>query len=190
MLISLDAFIPIPDVRERHSIAIQAPASAVWAIAETFDFQSVSVVRAIIRLRQLLLRSSRVQRTPQPFLQEAVAMGWGVLARVPGRLFMAGAQCQPWLADVTFTPVSAAEFAAWQEPNRVKVAWTLEVQLLGPTSARLITETRAVATDLAARRRFRRYWWWARFGIVAIRWLMLPAIRRRAEAAWRAESTA
>ena len=39
-----------------------------------------------------------------------------------------------------------------------------------------------VATDPDARQRFLRYWRWARFGIVLIRWLMLPAIRRQAEA--------
>jgi hypothetical protein len=66
-----------------------------------------------------------------------------------------------------------------------QIAWTIEVESLGPTSARLATETRAVATDEESRRRFRLYWRWARFGIVAIRWFMLPAIRRQAERDWR-----
>lgn len=108
-------------------------------------------------------------------------MGWGKLASEPGRLFVAGAVCQPWLADVVFTPLPADQFAGYHEPNHVKIAWTLEVEPLTPTSARLVTETRAVATDTQAERRFRRYWRWARFGIVAIRWFMLPAIRRQAE---------
>ena len=112
-------------------------------------------------------------------------MGWGLLAREPGRLFVAGARCQPWLADVKFTPIPPAEFAAFREPNQVKIAWTLEVESRGADSTRLSTETRAVATDAEAGRRFRRYWRWARFGIVAIRWLMLPAIRRQAESAGR-----
>jgi hypothetical protein len=184
----LDAVIPEPDVRERHSTVIEAPAAIVWATAETFDFQSVALIHGIVRLRQLLLRSSHVDRKPQPFLQEAQAMGWGVLARTPGSLLVAGAHCQPWLADVTFTPIPAAEFLAYREPDRVKIAWTLEVESLGPTSTRFATETRAVATDAEARRRFRRYWRWARFGIVAIRWFMLPAVRRRAEATWRGQS--
>jgi hypothetical protein len=42
-----------------------------------------------------------------------------------------------------------------------------------------------VATDAPARARFRRYWRWARFGIVAIRLLLLPAVRREAERRWR-----
>ena len=80
-----------------------------------------------------------------------------------------------------FTAIPPAEFAAFQEPDLVKIAWTLEVESQGVASTLLSTETRAVATDATARRRFRRYWRWARFGIVAIRWLMLPAIRRQAE---------
>jgi hypothetical protein len=42
-----------------------------------------------------------------------------------------------------------------------------------------------VATDAPARARFRRYWRWARFGIVSIRLLLLPAVRRAAERQWR-----
>jgi hypothetical protein len=184
----LDAFIPQPDVRERHWIVVHAPAPFVFASAEAFDLQSVSFIRGIIRLRQILLRSTNVSRQPQPFLQEALAMGWGVLARDPGHLFIAGAQCQPWLADVSFTPIPVSEFAAYREPNRVKIAWTIEAESLTPICTRLATETRAVATDLEARRRFRRYWRWARFGIVAIRWFMLPGIARQAERAWRLQS--
>jgi hypothetical protein len=42
-----------------------------------------------------------------------------------------------------------------------------------------------VATDEPARTRFRRYWRWARFGIVAIRLLLLPAVRDAAVRTWR-----
>ena len=177
----LDAFIPRYDARERHSIEVHAPAPDVFAAAEAFDFQSILPIRAIIRMREIVLRASHVAREPQPFLREAVAMGWGVLAREPGRLFIGGAWCQPWLANVKFTPIPPVQFAAFHEPNSVKIAWTLEVEPLTPKSARLSTETRVVASDSEARVRFHRYWRWARYGIVAIRWFMLPAIRRRAE---------
>lgn len=164
---------------------VRAPAETVFATAETFDLQSLLLIRSIIRLRQLFLGSTPVVRKPRAFLQEALEMGWGLLAQESGRLFIAGAHCQPWLADVTFTPVPAREFSSYFEPNCVKIAWTLEVEPQSPTSARLATETRALATDDEARRQFRRYWRWARFGIVAIRWFMLPAIRRQAERTWK-----
>jgi hypothetical protein len=184
----LDPFIPYPDIRERHATVVHAPAPIVFGAAQAFDLQSVPLIRATIRLRQVFLGSTKTERRPQPFLREALAMGWGVLADDPGRALVMGAACQPWLADVRFRSIAATDFAAYREPNHVKIAWTLEVDSLGSTSARLATETRAVATDGEARRRFRRYWRWARFGIVAIRWAMLPAIRRQAEKAWQGQS--
>ena len=43
-----------------------------------------------------------------------------------------------------------------------------------------------MATDAGASDKFRRYWRFARFGIIAIRLLILPAIRRDAErAGWK-----
>jgi hypothetical protein len=66
----------------------------------------------------------------------------------------------------------------------VKIAWTLEAESLGSAVTRFAHETRAMATDAGARIRFRRYWRWARFGIVGIRLLLMPAIRRAAERRW------
>jgi hypothetical protein len=38
-----------------------------------------------------------------------------------------------------------------------------------------------LATDDATRKKFRRYWRFFGIGIVMIRWLLLPALRRAAE---------
>ena len=46
---------------------------------------------------------------------------------------------------------------------------------------RFATETRAAATDEASRAKFRRYWRFAGPGILLIRKLLLPAVRREAE---------
>lgn len=105
-------------------------------------------------------------------------------------MFVAGAHCQPWLPDVIFVPLTAATFAPFASPDRVKIAWTLEVEPVDGARCVLATETRAVATDGEARERFRRYWRWARLGIHTIRWLMLPAIRREAQARHRRQSSA
>ena len=97
---------------------------------------------------------------------------------------MVGAHCQPWRGDVVFTAIPAEQFAAFNEPEQVKIVWTLEVDAIGADKTRFSHETRAIATDETARRRFLAYWRWARFGIVGIRYLMLPAVRRGAEARW------
>ncbi len=86
-----------------------------------------------------------------------------------------------------FVAIPPETFAAYAEPGQVKIAWSLEAVETAPNVTRFAQETRAVATDAAARAKFLRYWRWARFGIVAIRLLMLPAVKREAERRWAAE---
>jgi len=184
----LDRFIPSPDIRERFETTIHAPGAVVMQAAANFDMQSVPTVRAIFWLREALLRGeSHSPRTPQGILEETKNLGWGVLDEQPGRFVICGARCQPWLADVTFSALGSQEFASYSEPDQVKIAWTLEAEELARDVTRFAQETRAVATDMGARKKFLHYWRWARFGIIAIRLLMLPAVRRTAERRWAIE---
>ena len=178
-------------MRERHEITVRAPAALVLDVARTFDPLSIPAVRAIFAVRERVM-GAREERgdLPDGLVPWTLAMGWGVLAEEPDRLFVAGASCQPWKADVVFTPIPPEQFASHAEPDRVKIAWTLEAEPLGPAKSRLASETRVIATDSTARERFRRYWRFARFGIVAIRWLLLPGVRREAERRWRSEKPA
>ncbi len=181
----LDRFIPRPAIRERFQTTIAAPPALVLEVATSFDLQSIPLVHGIFRLRELLLRAGPVPPRPATgLLEEMRALGWGVLLSRPGECVVCGAECQPWAARVTFTPIPPEEFASHATPDRVKIAWTLEVEALEPAITRFSHETRAVATDATAAARFRRYWRWARFGIIAIRLLLLPAIRRVAERRW------
>jgi hypothetical protein len=178
----LDRFIPRPDVRERFETTIRAPAEQVLQVAADFDMQSLRPVRAIFRLRESLLGSRpTAAREPMGILEETRRLGWGLLEAAPGRFVVCGARCQPWRADVAFTAIDPEGFAAYSEPEQVKIAWTLEAEPIAPGLTRFAQETRVVATDEAAREKFRRYWRWARFGIIAIRLLLLPAVRRAAE---------
>jgi hypothetical protein len=183
MVLPLDRFLPTPDVRERFDTRVAAPPGVVMAAASGFDMQSIGLVRAVFRLREALMGGSprAGPRLTRGFVEEAKALGWGVLAEEPERLIVCGAVCQPWLANVRFTAIPAERFATYAEPNQVKIAWTLEATPEPSGGTRFSHETRAQATDIEARRRFLRYWRWARVGIVGIRLLLLPAIRREAE---------
>jgi hypothetical protein len=182
----LDRFLPAPDVRERHRIRVRAPAEAVYREAMTFDLESLLLVRAILRGREILMGSKPARPSePMGFAAKMRSIGWGLLVEEPGRVYVAGAVCQPWLADVVFTPLAPAKFASYAEPDRVKIVWSLETVPLAPEESQLATETRAAATDARAGARFLPYFRRMRPGIVAIRWLLLGAIRRRAEAAWK-----
>jgi len=181
----LDEFIPEFDTRERYAVTVRAPAGVVYQVARRIDMQSVFLVGAIFWLRERMMGASASPRVARAFVDDAQTMGWGCLRERPGELFIAGAACQPWQANVVFTPIPPDGFRSFSDPDQVKIAWTIECQALGPVSTRLTSETRARATDAGARRRFLRYWRWARFGIFSIRWLLLPAIRKQAEAEYR-----
>jgi hypothetical protein len=181
----LDAFMPRFDVRERFTTIVHAPAPIVLDTACDFDLQRFWLVRLIFRARELVMGASTgLARGRQGILAETLGLGWGLMHR-DDRLVAVGARCQPWRGDVVFTAIPAEQFAGYSEPEQVKILWTLEVDPIGPEETRFSHETRAVATDDSARRRFLSYWRWARFGIVAIRYLMLPAVRRGAEARWK-----
>jgi hypothetical protein len=181
-------FIDQPDVVERHETLVRAPAALVFDVAEHFDIQALPIVRAIFWLRSVLLRSAAREpwRKDRGLVAETTAMGWGTLAHDPGRLHVAGAVVQPWLADVRFTAVPPETFAAFTAPDTVKIVWTIEADPLDERLTRFASETRVVASDSEARRRFAAYWRKFGGGIVLIRWVLLPAIRREAERRYRA----
>ncbi len=175
-------FMPAADVTERHETLVHAPADVVFDVARSLDMQTGPAIHAIFWLRGKLLGATPMPaRRRQGLVTETVALGWGVLGERPGRELVMGAVTRPWMADVKFTAVAPDRFAAFAEPDLVKIVWTLEAEPLGPALTRFRTETRALATDGAAQRKFRRYWRWARVGIVLIRWLLVPRLRREAE---------
>jgi hypothetical protein len=174
----LDQFIARSDVRTRHQITIYAPAWMVFEIARSFDMQSIFVVRAIFWLHGRALGAEmQPARRPAGLVTEMLGIGWTRLAEEPNRFFIAGAACQPWQADVAFSPIIPEQFAAFTERGRVKIAWSIEAEALGPALTRFATDTRAVATDHAARTKFRRYWLTFGIGAPMIRRLLLPAVR-------------
>lgn len=182
----LDRLIPDAAVQRRHETVVSAPAALVFDTARTFDLRSILLVRAIFWLRGKILGAKTEGNNWSHVSVEALlGMGWGVLAEEQDRWLIAGAVCRPWLADVAFVPVPPSNFAAYSEPDFVKIIWTLEVEPILESLSRLATETRAVGTDAQAQARFRRYWRHFGIGIIVIRWLLLPAVRRQAERRWR-----
>jgi hypothetical protein len=178
----LDRFMPVYDVVERHRTRVAAPAPVTLAVARTMDLFHLPVVRAIIKAREFVLGATGIaEDRPRGLLAEAQALGWSVLADVPGREVAVGAVTRPWEADVTFRSVAAGDFAAFDEPDYVKIVWTLRADPLGPEASIFRTETRAAATDRPARTRFRRYWAFFAPGIWLIRAISLAPLKADAE---------
>ncbi len=183
---AIDRFLPQAPYSERHEILIDAPADVVFDTACRFDLLDLPLVRLIFRLRSWFMGADPVpkQAFSRGLMAETAALGWATLALTPGRELVRGAVAQPWLGNVVFRGIEAEKFAGFNEPDVVKIAWTLEAEALGPERTLFRTETRVLPTDGAAARKFRRYWRWAGAGIVLIRWLLLPALRRASRRAW------
>ncbi len=178
----LDRFMPAYDIVERHHVQVAAGADITFAAACEQDLMALPVVRAIFRGRDVLLGSEPDTTThPRGLLAWTTSIGWGVLAEVPGREVVMGAVTQPWKANVVFRGLPPAEFAAFNEPDYVKIAWTLRADPIDTDTSIFRTETRAVATDAAARGKFRPYWSFLSPGIILIRWASLLPLKAEAE---------
>jgi len=178
----MDRFMPSYEVGDRHKIRVAAPAELTLSAASEMDLEGCGIARAIFKGREWILNSKK-ETAPQPrgLLEQTKALGWGVLAEVPGREIVMGAVTKPWEANPVFRALLPDEFAAFQEPGYVKIAWTLRADPMENGESVFRTETRAIATDPAARKRFRRYWAFLSPGIIAIRFAMLPVVKADAQ---------
>lgn len=178
----LDQFLPTYEIVERHHVRVAAPAEITLASAYEMDLQKSMVVRAIFKGRELILGSDPQEAgLPRGLLAQTKALGWGVLAEIPGREVVVGAVTRPWEAKVVFRALPPEAFAAFDEPGYVKIVWTLRADPLAAGGSIFRTETRAATTDPTARAMFRRYWSFFSPGIVLIRRMSLGLLRREAE---------
>jgi len=185
----LDIFMPYYDVVDRHSVRIAAPADVVLTAATETDIQKCPVIRAIFKSREFVLGSAPDHAIrPRGLLAQVQSLGWRVLAELPGRELVLGAVTKPWEPNPLFHGLAPDEFTKFEKPGYVKIAWTLRVDSIGQADSVFRTETRAVATDAEARKKFRRYWSFLSPGIIAIRSAMLPAVKAAAEGRWRVKA--
>ena len=177
----LDTFMPHYDVHERHVVPVTAPPEVVLRAAAEQELESSRIVRAIFKGRELILRSKPDDTArPKGLVAVTTSMGWGVLAET-SREIVVGAVTKPWQANPVFRAVAPEAFAAFCEPDYVKIVWTLRADPAGTSESIFRTETRVMTTDAAARSKFR--WYWARFspGIILIRRAMLGVLKADAE---------
>ena len=183
----LDRFMPEYEIVERHHVRIAAPAAVTLDVARELDMDASPIVRTIVRAREIILGATPEDRQhPRGLLANMESLGWGVLADVPGQEVVVGAVTRPWEANVIFRAVPPEQFAAFNEPGYVKIAWTIRADSLSDSLSIFRTETRAIATDAHARSTFRRYWACLSPGIIVIRWALLGPVKKEAERRTRA----
>ena len=178
----LDRFMPAYDIVERHHIRVEAPAAITFTAAREQDLMASSVIRAVFKARALMLRSAPDDEArPRTLIPQMLSLGWVILTEVPNREVVFGAVTKPWEPNPVFRSVPPDAFAAFAEPDYVKIAWTLRADPVVDGGSVFRTETRAVATAAAARDKFRRYWSFASPGIWLIRRMSLGPVKAEAE---------
>ncbi|MFL6414634.1 MAG: hypothetical protein ACJ74Y_03055 [Bryobacteraceae bacterium] len=169
------------DVAEVHKVFLECEPSDAFRLACNLDPMRLPLVRFIFRARSLLLRSP--EQTPVQtggLVSYTKSIGWSALAEIADCEIVMGSVTKPWEANVKFRSIPPQQFTAFQEPDFVKISWTLRSDIV-PGGTLFRTETRAVATDAGARRKFRLYWAVFSPGIVLIRKLLLFQISREAK---------
>ena len=180
----IEQFLPDADERTVHQIRIRAAPDAVLAAAESFDLESLGLVRALFRIRGWLLGAKPLPpHVPRGLLEQMTSTGLGDARR------RAGATAGDGRRDATLGGRRALPRARAGGVRHLcragagEIVWSLEAdpdpQRPGETLFR--TETRSRGTDPTSRRRFRRYWRLFSPGILLIRRVLLPAVRRAAE---------
>ena len=122
----LDRFMATYEVVERHNVRVRAPAEITLTAAYEQNLFGSPVIRAIFKARELVLGSTPDERArPQALLPQMLALGWGILAEVPGHEIVMGAVTKPWDPNPRFRALDAEHFAAFDEPDYVKIVWSL-----------------------------------------------------------------
>jgi hypothetical protein len=171
----LDDVLPEWDFREVHQRRVVASAVDLFAAVEAVTPAELPLFRLLMRLRSFGRRTLGRSLGESLFAQ-LQAQGFVLLGREAPHELVLGLIGTPWRIRGGLRPVrDLAAFAAFTEPGTVKVATNILVE-----DGVVATETRVLASDADARRRFRAYWLVVRPWSGAVRREWLRAIERRA----------
>jgi hypothetical protein len=190
----LDQLLGTAHFSERHRRAIRAPADRVWSAVLAVTPGEVRLLALLMAVRSLpaALRRRKPaagragQNDRAAFVDQLDNRGFLQLHRDPGptggRAFMVYGAAGRFWSPTGNSPLrfdGRQAFVEYAQPGMAKAAVSVEVVDRGAHTD-VITETRVVGTDAAARRAFALYWLLIRGPSGLIRRNWLAAIDRRA----------
>lgn len=181
-MVLLNALIPAADFVESHARKIPAPISLVDDAIRLVTLREMPGVKLLFVLRSVPNRLQRRRGLPtsdnRPLMEQMLDSGFMLLADIPDRELVVGVIAPVSRRGRSRALTDAVDFASFDLPGHVKIAMNFRLIDLG-SSTRLETETRVVATDVASRRAFRRYWLLIRpwSGLIHRIWLRAIAAR-------------
>lgn len=174
-MILLDQVMPSSDRREVHRRRSTASPPALWEAIHDLRADELTAMRVLMGIRTLGRKAGKGDLT---VLAGFRGMGFRAVAEEPERELVVVGIGRFWTPSGGLRKVTDKEqFLDFQEPGYAKVAFNFRIE-----DGELSTETRILATDAHARRRFRLYWLAIRPGSGLIRREWLRALERRARA--------
>jgi hypothetical protein len=170
-------------VADRHEVNVAATAERTYRAVRTVDLAAAPVARLLYAIRFAPSIGRRHRPSRSVTLDDMVRIGFVVLAERPGVEIVLGVAGRFWTPSGAKDALTAGEFTGHARPGTAKAAMSFRVDALGIERSRVVTETRVLCADAAARRSFRRYWRVVRPGSAIIRRLALAQIKREAESA-------
>jgi len=158
---ALDDLISAPHLTELDQVEVAASAQLVWQKLRHAALAQAWPTRALFALRNLLAPRA-AGASPAIRIDELHSSplhpGFQILVDRPPHEVAVGAIGKVWRLRIPFIHVPSARDYAWfDDPDFVKVAWAIRVTPLGPQQCRVTVEVRVRATDQRSWRKFRRY---------------------------------
>ena len=181
----LEWAMPVWHVHEVHEVVVLAPRDVVWSALHEVTLREVPLFRALMTLRELpgLLTGRRwlTAGVDRPILAQMAGSGFVLLGERPPAEIALGLVARPWRPDGGPVRLETPEaFLAFDAPGWAKAVLAFRLEARDGTT-RLLSETRVLATDTSARRRFRAYWFVVGWASGASRTAWLGAVDRLAD---------
>ena len=193
---ALEAVLPEYEFRGIVSVHVHAPPAAIFAALDAVTLADMPLANALGTLRYIpsRLRGHKpgAGALNQPFMQQLLTSGGNVvLAREPNReVVIGGIGKYHQISDQEpLRFLDAAAFSAFADPDYEKLA--MSIRITGGDDAEghlLVLEHRTHALSAPARRKFRQYWLVIKPIGNLVSWLLLRAVKRRAERAAREQT--
>ncbi len=182
---SLKDWLPQYDFREYHQRVVRAAPDEVYRAIPGLDMRRSWLTISLLRLRELPWRLARLDFRSTGFghtLEDMLALGFIILQDEPPRELVFGLVGRFWGLNPSIEKIDTTEFKSFDRPGHAKVAANFLVRPQGDGRCLVSTETRILALDDAARRRFRCYWGLIRpfSGLIRREWLRI--IKQQVEA--------
>jgi hypothetical protein len=148
--VRIDDFMPLYDIRVRHSKLVDAPGAAILPAFRQSDLGRSWLIRTLFALRGIPKSALR--------LDGMLSFGFVPLLDTPDQEVLIGLIGKFWMPSGGLAKVAPQDFVSFQRRGYAKAVLAVAVNFLEPGRCEVVTETRVKAYGKDAKLKFRLYW--------------------------------